>query len=112
MEDIEWRRSTFCSNGGCVLVAYERERVLVKDSHGTVIELREDVWVDLIESIRDGANNPEPYWIEEVPSGWEWRGVPPYEGDRPVVLRYDRDEWAAFLKGARAGEFGIEVLSG
>src|SRR5687767_9482824 len=45
--DIEWRRSSACANGNCVEVAYELERVFVKDSRGAAIELREDVWVDL-----------------------------------------------------------------
>jgi hypothetical protein len=109
--DIEWRRSSACANGNCVEVAYELERVFVKDSHGTTIELREDVWVDLIGSISDGADNPEPKWIAILPNSVRWFGVPTHRGDESVALRYTLAEWDEFLAAARRGEFDVEVLS-
>jgi hypothetical protein len=109
--DLNWNRSSRCSNGGCVEVAYELERVYVKDSRGTKIELREDVWEDLVESIRDGADNPEPKWIAILPNSVVWVGVPPDSGTVPVSLRYTLAEWDEFLAAARRGEFTVEVLS-
>ncbi len=104
-----WTQSSYCGTGSCVEATYENERVLVRDSIGTVIELRPDVWEVDLEQVAAGRT---PTNAHSYPDGRvEWRGVPPYAGTLPVTLRYDADEWATFVAGVKAGEFGVEALA-
>lgn len=105
-----WTRSSYCANGACVDVAYEDERILVRDAAGTIIELRPDVWKAVLTHVAEGRT---PANAHSYPDGRvEWLGMPPYTGTEPVTLRYDAAEWAAFVAGVRGGEFTVAALAG
>lgn len=127
---MNWKRSTacasascvevassYCSNGACVLVSHQEGRILVRAS-------------------KEGDDSPV---IGFTPSGWRSFLVVAAEWDRTssvlisgvtlsttllddqvcvisdtvadAHLHYTWDEWDAFVKGAEAGEFAVEVLT-
>lgn len=59
LDNVDWRKSSFCGNSACVEVATAGDEFLVRDS----------------------KNSDSP------------------------VLKFTRDEWAAFVAGVSAGEF-------
>jgi len=52
----QWRRSTFCSSGGCVEVARDGADVVVRNSTDgdKVVAFTPDAWTDFVEALRDG----------------------------------------------------------
>ncbi len=108
--EAAWTRSSYCANGACVEATCEGERILVRDTAGTIIELRLDVWNGALTLIAAGRT---PTNVRRHPDGGvDWVGMPPYTGTQPVTLRYDAEEWAAFAAGVKAGEFTPEALAG
>jgi uncharacterized protein DUF397 len=61
---LVWRRSTFCSNSGCVEVAFSGSTVLVRDSEspdGPVLEYSTSVWHAFLQAAVAGKyNSPRP----------------------------------------------------
>jgi hypothetical protein len=52
----DWRRSTYCSSGGCVEVAREGQDIVVRNSTDgdNVVAFAPDAWTDFVQAIRDG----------------------------------------------------------
>ncbi len=49
-----WTRSTACMGGACVEAACADERILVRDTAGTIIELPPDVWDAFVLGVQAG----------------------------------------------------------
>lgn len=112
---MNWKRSTRCSTGACLWIRLTDDgRVHVSDEHGGVIELRADVWEDILYEIGAGEDHPLPTLIRPVAGGVVWSGRQPWPGRGPVpaaTLRYTAVEWAEFLAAVRRGEFTVEGLA-
>lgn len=73
--EVAWIRSTFCDTGTCVEVAWVRSKVCDTNSCVEVAQLPDEF------HIRDSKDPNGPY------------------------LSFTTDEWTAFVKGVRAGDF-------
>lgn len=92
-----------CAQGGCVEVAHAEGRVLVRDSklgdESPVIEFTPELWMDLLDDIRDDTW-PSMWWRINDTVAWTHGGVP---------LRFSVEEIEAFEEGVKAGRFDVEV---
>ncbi|MGI5125239.1 DUF397 domain-containing protein [Pseudonocardia sp. CA-107938] len=103
-----WFTSSF-SNGGneCVEVRFDGDDVLVADSkqHGRGPEIRfaRAAWDAFVAAVVGGG----------APAGGDLAVVPGADGGRALVastgvrLEFTAREWAAFVAGARNGEFSL-----
>jgi hypothetical protein len=133
MNNIEWRRSTYCSTGACVEVAWVRSSYC---SSGTCVEVAHDAGRGLI-LVRD-SKNPKSPPLEWSTDMWESSVLARMiEGQLPAMarqdgeaepagllvsrwaggavawghLRFDADEWTAFTNGVDAGEYDLPRLT-
>lgn len=66
---VEWRKSSFCSNGNCIEVAALGSRILVRDSkarNGPVLAFQPTEWVAFLEGARRGEFDLPSGLIKEV----------------------------------------------
>lgn len=109
--EVAWTRAGECDSGSCVEAGVDGDRVLVRDTHGAVIELRTDAWGWALGAVASGKLPPFARRVRLVDGGGvQWRGMPP-AGTQAVTLRYTQDEWAAFAAGVQAGEFELDRLA-
>jgi hypothetical protein len=113
---IAWRKSSFSDTpNSCVEVRHESDVVYVRDSKlgddSPVLRFAAASWLVLTDAIvapRDG----DPWKIVHRSIAYEPDGhVLLSTSDRSPELRFDADEWKAFVYGVRAGEFDPEKLS-
>jgi hypothetical protein len=108
--EVAWKTSSFCSTGGCVQVGQGDGWVLVRDSKNPdrpALSYRPQTWsATVLAPVMLGRI---PGAVHDVPDGYEWRGHT-VEGDEHA-LTFTLDEWEAFEKGIRRGEFNPEALS-
>jgi hypothetical protein len=111
-----WRKSSFSDTpNSCVEVRHESDVVYVRDSKlgddSPVLRFAAASWLVLTDAIvapRDG----DPWKIVHRSIAYEPDGhVLLSTSDRSPELRFDADEWKAFVYGVRAGEFDPEKLS-
>lgn len=114
---IGWRRSTDCASNACLEVAHADGRVLLRDSklaESPVIEFTPSGWRGFCtvaaEWDREKLVNISGMMLSKL-TGVE-TDVCLLEYDTLRHLHFSWEEWDAFLEGAAAGEFGVEVLSG
>ncbi len=105
-----WKRSTRCSNGGCVEVDLGNGRVLVRGSNSPDLEplsFQSSEWMNTV--LAPVMVGRLPSFVVERDGGHVWSGHT-VDG-HPQVLRFTVEEWVAFAEGVRAGEFTPGVLS-
>jgi hypothetical protein len=116
-----WKRSTYCSTGACVEVAFRKSsysggngcvevghddgRVLVRDSKNPDAEpvsFQRSEWMNTV--LAPVMLDRLPSFIHEPPEGgYEWRGHT--VGHAEQWLTFTAKEWEAFCAGVKAGEF-------
>lgn len=125
--EVGWTTSSFCSDGSCVEVS-------LQCSNGACVEVSHS---DGMIYVRDSKDHDVPHlmwspqmWESSVwqpivegclPSGATEDGLPtPGPAQSPLWaggavtwlgLRFDAEEWKAFVDGVKAGEFAVEVLT-
>jgi len=121
---MEWRTSSFCANGGCIEVTSSfcssggcvsiepgQDFILVRDTKDRALEpiaVARRSWASTV--LAPIMLDRLPSTVFEVTGGVEWRGHTP-EGDEQFHY-FTGEEWSAFVKGVKAGEFNPEVLGG
>jgi hypothetical protein len=121
--EVGWIRSTRCSSGGCVEVSHQDGRIVVRDSkrgdRSAVIGFTPAGWRAFVDYA--------PGWDRETDvrvSGVLISKLKGVVGDVCLLdqdsvltstqsrhLHFTWEEWDAFVKGAEAGEFSVEVLT-
>ncbi|MCW2900123.1 MAG: hypothetical protein JWO67_2388, partial [Streptosporangiaceae bacterium] len=102
-----WRRSSFCgASAGCVDVRRDGDKIQVRDSKvapedALVLSWSVDEWRELLDAIRRGTDHDD--LTEDFAGVWIGSGH---------YLFFGPDEWTAFVKGVKVGEFEPERLSG
>jgi hypothetical protein len=110
----QWLRSTFCTAATCVEVRLTPQLVSVRDSKQNepsgseesqpILDVQPGVWLTFLSEV-----------LGDVPAGANgslfFTGQP--DGDvvltsatSDIELRYDSEEWSAFVGGVADGEFG------
>jgi hypothetical protein len=111
--DFEWSRSSTCANGACVEARRLGGVVLVQDSKvpasggGIMQAWSLSEWRGLVAAVKAHAHHPA---VDVLPTDEVWLGF--QHAARHEILRFDLDEWDAFVSGVRRGEFDIDKLSG
>lgn len=104
---VEWSRSR-CSMGSCVEVERQDEKVYLRDSklgeESPVIEFTPACWSEFLDAVRRDALPDDAI---EMMDGGVWLPVPGPRFDG-WHLKFDREEWDAFVKGVKAGEFDLQ----
>ena len=104
--EVAWMGA--CSNGGCVEVSHEPDRVLVRDGKlkdkSPVIVYTLAEWNAIL---ADSYTGP-PFPIARTLYGGGYAWVGPNEGQTGLVtLEFDGDEISEFLAGVKAGTFKV-----
>ncbi|MBF6137230.1 DUF397 domain-containing protein [Nocardia puris] len=116
---LTWRTSSYSGNtgGNCVEVASDGIRVYIRDSKyrrdpandpvsEPIIAVTPAQWKHLVTVAVTGSSAVTEPAIEIGDTGWvELRT------NSGVMLRFTRQEWVAFVAGARDGEFDREALA-
>lgn len=112
---MKWVKASTSGANGSVEVAREEDMVLVRDSRlgpeSPVISYPVDWWDTLCQAMRRAAEHPNGVaWLPSgahrmADGGVSWRR-------ERATLRFTAQDWAAFVDGARAGEFDPHVLPG
>lgn len=112
---MNWKKSTRCETSACVEVAFRAvsgvEDALPRCETGDCVEISH---ADGLVLVRD-SKNPDTPPITFLP--WQWNklvdhvktGVPLQWSAVFFPLVFDESEIDAFVKGAAAGEFDLEV---
>ena len=105
-----WRTSTRSNNGAnCVEVNFTTTGMLMRDTKdrgtGPVIDFTADQWARFVHEVLDGL--PSANGAVTVSHRGTVTEVRSLATGR--TLRYTPSEWAAFLGGARDGEFDHEL---
>lgn len=110
VEVAPWRTSSYSPNGGenCVEVAPVPDRVLVRHSKhpdaGT-IEFTLPAWSAFVrETVEDQSSANGVVVVSPIGTDTLVRSL-----HSDVELRFDEGEWAAFVAGARDGEFDFST---
>ncbi len=99
-----WKRSSRCSSNGCVEVAQEGGRALVRDSKNLGLEplsFQRSEWMNTVLAPVMLGRLPSFVVVHDEWHVWSGHTV---DGD-PQVLRFTPEEWDAFGEGVKAGEF-------
>lgn len=134
--EVGWRISSYCHDGSCVEVGWTRSACC---QGGGCVEASERDGRILIRDSKRGKASPQ---IGFTPAGWRafTDYAPEWDRETEVTvsgvritkmlgivsdvcladddardrrhLHYTWEEWDAFVKGAQAGEFAVEVLAG
>lgn len=108
------RRTASASGGnGCVQVecGCQHDRVYIRDSkfeargeESPIIEFSVAEWRETLKRINAGVL---PLFVEDRVGSFHWFGTSPEL--HSVELKFTKEEWLAFLEGAKAGEFEVTV---
>lgn len=105
-----WQTSSRCITGECVAVGFRSDAAVLKDSKDDrlvdpqpMIELSPDCFAvfqdELLGQAPEGSNGE--LVVDRLDDGWvAFRSL-----STGVTLRYDAEEFSAFVEGVRAGEF-------
>lgn len=77
-----WKSATYCSTNACVEVAMRTFKKSSYSASGACVEMTEDGPTILVRDSKQGGVGP--------------------------TLEFTRDEWIAFTKGVKVGEFDVE----
>jgi hypothetical protein len=111
MSELVWVRSSRCIDGSCVEVRAEDDLVYVrysKDPDGGAIVYTREQWQRVLDAVRADEwldDVDESQWLPGAYGSVVWRGEGP-------TLWFTRAEIAAFVEGAKRGEFDLAVTRG
>lgn len=94
----QWQKSSYCGTNACVEVARDTDKVTVRNSNdktGPSIIYSNKEWMDVLRAVKNG----EPVFTGNPGEPGELRHP------NGAAVQFTADEWAAFVKGAKAGEF-------
>lgn len=113
--EVGWRKSTYSGANGCVEVGQEDGRVLVRDSklkdESQVIAFKPATWET--EVLTAVLLDRDPMCVYRDTPGvvaMVWTALDKTQ-DELARLEFTHDEWDAFTRGVKAGQFHLEVLS-
>lgn len=114
--EVGWQRATACSSGGCVEVSHQDGVIVVRDSKNPKarrIEWSTDMWSSsVLGRIADGYL--PAYAVEVGVEKPSMLVLPAWQGGAVTwgQLEFTAEEWRAFVDGVSAGEFSVATLTG